>query len=366
MRLAYSRGARPAHGPLDCYDSVFELGPGASLVTDLDGVIVDANQAACRLLGLTSQALRGRALPTLVTPRHRRDIQELVGQLRFRRRSPLQRPLRLLVEGRPIEAVAAVALVPRPGEEQAACWSLRDNAELRRAEARLRRVRARSLAQGRKWRQKARALAARSLAAREEEARRIAHALHDEAGQVTASAGLILHELEPDLPARLRPRFKRALGLVLDVEERLRRISHELRPTILDDLGFAAALGFLAESFSSRTGIEVDVRGEIGDGRLDATGEIALYRVAQEALSNVARHAAARRVLIELRSQKGAFRYAVRDDGRGFDSSRAARSGGLGLVSMRERLEALGGSLVVRSSGRRGTEVIATLPFTGG
>ena len=366
MRLAYSAGAprtaRRARGPAERYQALFEFAPGASIVTDQSGTIVEVNHAACALLALTSQELRGHPLAELVAPRQRRGLQALVGQLRFGRRSSLERPLRLRVQGRPFDAVVTAALLPGTSGQGSVSWTLRDNTELKRVETRLRRARARSRALRRTWREKARALTARSLAAREDEARRIAHALHDEAGQVTASAGLILHQLEPELPARLRARFKRALALILDVEERLRRISHELRPTILDDLGFAAALGFLAESFSSRTGIEVDVKGEIGDRRLDAAGETALYRVAQEALSNVARHAAARRVLIELRHRRGAFRYEVRDDGLVFDPSRAGRTGGLGLLSMRERLEALGGSLVVRSSGKRGTELIATLP----
>jgi PAS domain S-box-containing protein len=364
MRLVYSGGAprpaRRARGAAHRYQALFEHTPAALVLTDASGVVVDVNPAACSLFALDSQAFLGRPLVELVAPRARGGVRAFLAQVRFRPRSATADRLRLRILGRPVEA--AVALLPDTGDEAAACWSLRDDAALKRAETRLRRAQAGARASLRKWRERAKALASRSLAAREEEARRIAHALHDEAGQVTASAGLILHQLEPDLPARLRPRFRRALALVIDVEERLRGISHELRPTLLDDLGFGAALGFLAESFSSRTSVEVDVRGEIGDARLDAAGATALYRVTQEALSNVARHAGARRVLIELRRRRGSFRYVVRDDGLGFEPAHAGRNGGLGLLSMRERLEALGGSLVVRSTGGRGTALVATLP----
>lgn len=369
MRLAYSEGdpksAHPARGPGPLHRAVFEFGPGACLVTDLGGSILEANQAASHLLNQSIRVLRERPLAELVERRQRRGLLALLDELRFGRRSPVDRPLRLRVLGRVLDLAAAVARVPVPGGDSLLAWWLRDRSELKRAEARLGRALARCRSLRMAWRERARSLTARCLEAREEEARRIAHALHDEAGQVTASAAFVLHELEPDLPVRLRARVRQAISLVRDVEERLRRISHELRPTLLDDLGFAPALGFLADSFSARTGIVVDVRDEIGDRRLHAVGEAALYRVAQEALANVARHAGARRVFMELRHRKGAFRYAVRDDGVGFNPAHACRKGGLGLIGMRERLEALGGSLAVRSARGQGTELVAMLPAGG-
>lgn len=331
------------------------------MVSDLTGNIVEANRAARTLVAPSRQAVPEGPLVALVARGQRRRLLQLLGELRFGRLSAAEQPVRFRVDGRSVETAVSAVVVQPPGEEAVVLWSLREASGERRAEAGLRRSRTRLRALRRAWREKSLSTSARCLEAREEEARRIAHALHDDAGQVTAALGLVLHDLEPELPGRLRPRLRQALALVLEVEERLRGISHELRPTVLDDLGFAAALGFLAESFSSRTGIFVDVKGEIGDADLDALGASALYRVAQEALANVTRHARAGRVVIELRHRKGALRFALRDDGVGFDPARAGRGGGLGLIGMRERIEALGGSLLVRGSTGRGTEIVATL-----
>ena len=201
-------------------------------------------------------------------------------------------------------------------------------------------------------RQRARALAAQSLRAQEEQARRIAHRLHDEAGQITATLHLSLQELEERLPYRHRRRVRRVRALVLGLEEP----ALDSGPVLLDP-----AVGFLAEAFSSRTGMSVEVRGDVADQRLDPPAETALYRMLQEALANVARHAQARHVVIDIHRRADTLRCSVSDDGTGFDPARAARGGGLGLLGMRERLGTVGGRLVVRSVPGRGTELVATL-----
>jgi signal transduction histidine kinase len=204
-------------------------------------------------------------------------------------------------------------------------------------------------------------LAERCLRAREDEARRIAHRLHDEAGQVMATVQLALQELEEELPAQQRCRTRRVRELVAALDARLRQLSHDLRPTIVDDLGLASALRFLAEAFSSDTGIAVEIKGDMEVERLDPLTETTLYRVFQEALANVARHSRARRVVLHLHWQGGALRCSIADDGIGLRSV-GERGNGLGLLGIRERLAALGGRLEVRSTPGRGTELLATLP----
>jgi signal transduction histidine kinase len=211
-----------------------------------------------------------------------------------------------------------------------------------------------------------RVLAARSLHAREEEARRIARELHDEAGQMTASIHLALADIERELPARASGRLESVRELLDDLEQRLRRLSHELRPTILDDLGLGPALEFLAEGFAARTGISFAVDGTTR-GRLEPVVETTVYRIVQEALTNIARHARAKRASIRLSRESESLRCSIRDDGIGLPEDRSAaavaRRRGLGLVGIRERLDALGGALRIRSRASGGTELWFTIPI---
>jgi signal transduction histidine kinase len=244
-------------------------------------------------------------------------------------------------------------------------WRLRVIGAGGRREVSLResRARYRSLYQRmRTHRQQARDLTAALIRAREEEAKRIAHQLHDEAGQITSAFCLRLQELEEQMPSQHRRRLRGLRTLVLGFEDRLRGLSHELRPTILDDLGLAPAVGFLAKAFSSRTGLAVEVRGNLGSPRFDPPIETALYRVLQEAFANVARHARARRVVVDFRRRDEALRCSITDDGAGFAAGPGTRGeGGLGLLGIRERLDALGGRLLVRSAPGHGTTLIVTV-----
>ena len=201
----------------------------------------------------------------------------------------------------------------------------------------------------------------------EREIQRVAHAVHDEAGQLLVAARLAMsglaQELNPSLQARLRD-----VGVILDrAEKELRRISHELRPTILDELGLVPALQFLAGGVSTGTGLSVQVESSL-EGRQAPNVETALYRVVQEALANATRHSGARNVGIRLTSDAKSLRCLIRDDGVGFDVL-AVRSGterqGLGLAGMRERLNAVGGTMQITSQPGRGTELVVRVPLEG-
>lgn len=200
----------------------------------------------------------------------------------------------------------------------------------------------------------------------EDEARRIAHALHDDAGQLLASVHLVLEEVATGLPTRTRDRLKRVRGPLDEIEKHLRRLSHELRPTILDDLGLLPALEFLAQGVAARSGLAIKVEGAARP-RLPAAVETACYRVVQEALRNATKHAFATRVDIRLEIAHEAARCTVKDDGRGFDMRAVLdRKGerGLGLIGMRERLSALGGHLAIESAPGHGTELGIIIPIS--
>jgi signal transduction histidine kinase len=207
-----------------------------------------------------------------------------------------------------------------------------------------------------------RALAGGVLQAREEEARRIAHALHDEASQLLASVHIALDNLIQQVPERAGT-LQEVHALLDRVEAQLRRLSRELRPTILDDLGLAPALEWLAQGLTERTGLPIAVVAPFE--RLPPEVETAAYRIVQEALTNVVRHARASKVQVEVRRDDSTVRAVIRDDGQGFDvAATLARRGdrGLGLIGMRERVESLGGTLSIESRPGRGSEVSFTIP----
>ncbi len=211
-----------------------------------------------------------------------------------------------------------------------------------------------------------RALASGILHAREEEARRIAHELHDEAGQLLASVHIALDNLAQQVPGQAST-VRDLHGLLDRVEGQLRRLSRELRPTILDDLGLAPALEWLAQGVAQRTGLTVTVEAPID--RMPPPVETALYRVIQEALTNATRHARAAKIEVKVWEEDSTIHATVRDDGEGFDVEAAlARRGerGLGLIGMRERVEALGGQFVIGSTPGKGTEVSIRIPVGGG
>ena len=351
---------------------LFEYAPDAYLTTDASGCIRDANLAAAALLRASRESLRGRHLGRLVCPAQRHPFERRLTRLGDGVLPRLQEwQVRLQPErGEPIEASLSVAALPSPEPTPPRLlWGLRNITRRKKIEKRLKESEEQYRSLYRRMvsqRDALRILSHRYLHAREEEAQRIAHQLHDEAGQVTASIHLALDEIALELPRRSRMRLRQAKAYLDDIEERLRRLSHELRPTILDDLGLVPALEFLAEGLSGRSGIALRVSGTTG-GRLDAVVETAVYRIVQEALANVGRHALARHASIRLERRGDILRCRVEDDGVGFDTAAlAAPRRGLGLLGVRERLDALGGSLRVQSTPGRGTRLSIAVPVRSG
>jgi signal transduction histidine kinase len=198
----------------------------------------------------------------------------------------------------------------------------------------------------------------------EQEIQRIAHAVHDEAGQLLFAARLAMSNVAHDIDPSLQGRF-REIGAILDqVEKQLRRLSHELHPTILDDLGLVPALESLAESVSIRAGLSIEIHSSVR-GRYAQKIETAVYRVIQEALTNVTKHARAKSVEIHVTRTIKHLECLVRDDGVGFDApavlANAARAG-LGLIGIRERLNAVGGTVQIESAAGQGTKLLVKIP----
>jgi len=198
----------------------------------------------------------------------------------------------------------------------------------------------------------------------EEQMKRLAYAVHDEAGQLLVAVHLAVAEMTKEVPAAHRLQIERIDELLQQVEDELRRISHELRPTTLDDLGWLPAVRSLARRISARACFPVEVKASMKE-RLGSTQETILYRVVQEALTNAAKHSRASRASVAVHSQGRLVVCTVRDNGVGFHADareNGAKSGGLGLTAMRERLHSIGGSLTLVSFPGRGTKVHARFP----
>lgn len=197
----------------------------------------------------------------------------------------------------------------------------------------------------------------------EGETRRIARALHDESGQLLAAVHIQLLQLARHLAPPAQASLRDIEALLEQIEQQLRNFSHDLRPTVLDDYGLLPALQSLAERFSKRFGTPVSVDSKPMP-RMTKTTEAAMYRVAQEALNNVARHAKATRVHIRLWMSPGELHCRIRDDGVGFDPAALPRASknALGIIGIRERLNVLGGSLEIQSAPQQGTELKIEVP----
>jgi signal transduction histidine kinase len=202
----------------------------------------------------------------------------------------------------------------------------------------------------------------RVVEAQELERRRLARELHDETGQALTSILLGLKGLEErfDDPES-RAATAELRELVVSTLQDVRRLAVELRPSALDDFGLVAALERLATSFTEQSGIAVDFQTSLGGERLSGEVETALYRIVQESLTNVVKHARARRVSILLTRKSGSIKAVIEDDGQGFDPAEGTLEG-FGLVGMRERLALLGGRLQVESGGEAGTTIAAEVP----
>jgi two-component system, NarL family, sensor histidine kinase DevS len=192
------------------------------------------------------------------------------------------------------------------------------------------------------------------------ERRRLARELHDETGQALTSVLLGLKAVEnaDDVPAALAMLRELVVGTLQDV----RRLAVELRPKALDDFGLVPAVERLVETFQGATGIDVQFESRLGEQRLPPEVETTLYRVVQEALTNVAKHAAAHSVSVLLVRREASATAVVEDDGEGFTSADEAE-GGIGLDGMRERLALLGGRLIIESAAATGTTVAAEVPL---
>lgn len=200
----------------------------------------------------------------------------------------------------------------------------------------------------------------------EKERGRISREIHDVLGQDLTALNMGLHRLERALPHgdSRQEQIAELRGLVAGTLDTVRRISRELRPPMLDELGFAEAVAWLTRTFAQSAGLRIDLEaGPIPD--LSAEQSTALYRVLQEALTNAARHSGANRIAVRVIVAAAALTLDVTDDGVGVPAGRPESSGSLGLLGMRERMRMVGGTLDITAPKSGGTTISARIPLAG-
>jgi two-component system NarL family sensor kinase len=212
-----------------------------------------------------------------------------------------------------------------------------------------------------------RTLSGRLLQAQDEERRRIARELHDSAGQLVAALNMNLVPLQAEagkLGKQFSAAVEESLDLVEQLSKELRTISHLLHPPMLDEAGLEFALQWFVEGFAQRSKIEVDFELAPELGRLSRELETTIFRIVQEALTNIHRHSHSRTASVRLTSGAEQVSVQIQDHGRGMPTGAARAKPGVGIQGMRERVRRLGGRLDIRSSSEQGTTVTAILPLT--
>jgi signal transduction histidine kinase len=202
------------------------------------------------------------------------------------------------------------------------------------------------------------------LDAQEEERARIAGELHDgvlqQLSAVTLNLGTVKYQIAPDSPAKAE--IASAQDKLIEIGRDIRYLSHELHSAMLQEAGLVRALSAYCEEFSKAHGIAVSCAANLDETTLAPRAALELYRIAQEALGNVAKHALARQAHVRLERGDGVVRLTVSDDGTGFVPAPSGESRGVGLVNMRARVRSLDGRLEIESQPGRGTTVRAEVP----
>jgi signal transduction histidine kinase len=227
---------------------------------------------------------------------------------------------------------------------------------------------ARLFEQVRAGRERSQVLSQQLMEAQEAERRHLARELHDEIGQALTAIKINLQAVQRSVQeTATSARLEDSIGIVDRVLQQVRNMSLDLRPSLLDDLGLAAALRWYLDRQAKRAGFAAEFSAEPADIRAASNLETACFRVAQEALTNVVRHAQARRVRAELRRRDNELQLTIQDDGVGFDvpaaRQRAARGGSLGLLGMQERVLLIGGRIDIDSAAGRGTSILVRFPL---
>jgi PAS domain S-box-containing protein len=333
------------------YRELFENAKDAIYLHDLSGRYVSVNRAAERLSGYPRAEILGRHYSNFVAPRNLKHARTNLCKKLDEANETIYEVFMITKDKRAVPVEVSSSLIHENGVPVGVQGIVRDITERKRAQDALQNY------------------SRRLIEAQEAERQHIARELHDEIGQVLTAVKINLQSIQrlgPD--SAWMPPLDESIGIVDEALGRVRELSIELRPSLLDDLGLSAALRWYVDRYAQRTGIRAEVmNGFEEEGRLPRELETACFRIAQEALTNVVRHAKANSVSVQLERVRERLVLTISDDGVGFDVeglfSNAATVAALGLRGMEERALAVRGKIEIESALQNGTRVRATFPF---
>jgi PAS domain S-box-containing protein len=340
------------------YATVIESSSDAIYTKTLDGRILSWNAAAERLYGYRADEAIGRSVTMLAMPDRADEVLQFLERLRRGERIDEFQTVRRRKDGSRVEV--SVTLSPirdSTGTIVGAASIARDFTALRRNEEALVRSRA-----------QLRAFAGRLRSTREEERTRIAREIHDELGQALTALKIDLFSLVEAFPGDLQGVFEektREMAVIIDTMiDQIRSLATELRPGVLDNLGLGPAVEWAVQQFARRTGIRCTVDLPAEPIRLDADRSTDVFRIVQEALTNVARHAHATTLDVQLQVVREVVAITIHDNGRGITADELQDVRAFGLLGMRERALLWGGEVEIRAPPEGGTSITVSIPLT--
>lgn len=347
----------------DFYDSIIESMSDSLIVVGPDAKIRSVNQTTCAMLEYREDELIGNdinvILPAGEPPFRPSDLEKLIKEATvadqetaYATRSGKRIPMHLSLS----------VLKNKDGKVEGAVCIAKDITERKQAEEILR-----------KSERELHYLSSRLLTAQERERKRLSRELHDELGQSLMVLKLKLRSIREGLPPdqdTLREECDEGFEYINEITESVRRLSRDLSPAILEDLGLSAAIRWLAEAFSGHGRIECSLDMMELENVFSQEEQIIIYRIIQECFTNIAKHAGATRVFLSIREEDGCALFKVEDNGRGFDVQAAfgkdPAKRGLGLAALHERSRMLGGSVNISSRKGTGTRIIFSFPLQSG
>lgn len=339
------------------FRSIFEAGPMGMAVVSLDARFIQVNGAFCEVLGYTEREFLSRTFPEITHPEDiKADIRHAERLFKGEINKYHLEKRFITKNGETVWANLTATLIrDREGLPMYGLGMIEDISERKRVEERLK-----------SSNEELRALSARLQLVREEESLRIAREIHDELGGALTGLKMDLSWLDKRLsePAKAMKQQKMLgmLELIDETIQKVRNIATELRPAILDDLGLAAAIEWQTREFQNRTEIECRIISLHEDVRISSEKATAVFRIFQELLTNVARHAEATLVEIRMEKQNGDVILEVSDNGRGIKESELSNTKSLGLLGMRERALVFGGQVHIARAEGKGTRVTVSIP----
>ncbi len=347
----------------DYFDNIIKSMNDTLIVIDADTKIRSVNKATCELLEYKEDELIGRDM-NLIVPQEEEifgsaGFQGLIGESTFVN----QEMDYVTRSGKRIPMLfSAAVLKNKEGKTEGAVCIARDVTERKQAEEALR-----------ESERELHFLSSQLLTAQEKERRRLSIELHDELGQSLMVLKLKLRSIREGLPtaqARLKAECDEVIGYINEVTENVRRLSRDLSPSILEDLGLSAAIRWLVDAFTKHSNIGCSLEMMEMENLFSQEGQIIIYRIIQECLTNIAKHAQATLVSIVIKKQDGRVFFRVEDNGKGFNIREAFRKDpskkGLGLAAMYERTRMLGGFLDISSQKGAGTRITFIVPLDDG